>query len=183
MVLVWVVPTAGCKKLEKSRLKVSCGSMLNGVGVPIFLPVLGSTWMLIELLEVQPDEESVQMTKLMLEEDILGEKRDPSSSFANFVEELKCGSSHFSRPLQVDDCEKFDPLKACEYFNSCFKDPSNFTVVLVGNFDLAIAFPHILQYLGGIPRSPEQVLNFKRDELTDLPFTFPSTVVRWKMFT
>ncbi|XP_073121988.1 zinc protease PQQL-like [Henckelia pumila] len=110
------------------------------------------------------------MTKLMLEEDILGEKRDPSSSFANFVEELKCGSSHFSRPLQVDDCEKFDPLKACEYFNSCFKDPSNFTVVLVGNFDLAIAFPHILQYLGGIPRSPEQVLNFKRDVVTQIPF-------------
>lgn len=43
--------------------------------------------------------------------------------------------------------EKFDPLKSCEYFSTCFKDPSNFTVVLVGNIDRAIVVQLILHYL------------------------------------
>lgn len=55
------------------------------------------------MTEIEPDEEAVKMTKLMVEEDIRSEERDPSISFANFVKELKCGSSHFSRPLKVDD--------------------------------------------------------------------------------
>lgn len=51
------------------------------------------------------------------------------------------------QPIRIKDLQKVDPLKACEYFNSCFKDPSTFTVVIVGNLDPTIALPLILQYL------------------------------------
>ncbi|RZC53602.1 hypothetical protein C5167_012446 [Papaver somniferum] len=50
-------------------------------------------------------------------------------------------------PIRVANLHKVDPIKACEYFGSCFKDPSSFTVVIVGNLDPASAHPLILQYL------------------------------------
>lgn len=51
------------------------------------------------------------------------------------------------QPIRINELRKVDPVKACEYFNSCFRDPSTFTVVIVGNLDPSIALPLILQYL------------------------------------
>lgn len=51
------------------------------------------------------------------------------------------------QPIGMKDLNKVNPFKACEYYNSCFKDPSTFTLVIVGNIDPAVAQPLILQYL------------------------------------
>jgi hypothetical protein len=51
------------------------------------------------------------------------------------------------QPIRISDLKKVNPIRACEYFNNCFKDPSAFTVVVVGNIDPAISIPLILQYL------------------------------------
>lgn len=56
----------------------------------------------------------------------------------------------FMQPIKKHDLQKVDPLKACEYFSQCFRDPSAFTVVIVGNIDPAVALPLILQYLVSI---------------------------------
>ncbi|XP_073298175.1 zinc protease PQQL-like [Primulina huaijiensis] len=130
------------------------------------------------MTNLEPSEEDVKIVMQMAEESVRAQERDPFNAFANRVRELNYGSSYFFRPIKIGDIQKVDPLKSCEYFNNCFKDPSTFTVVLVGNIDPAIACPLILQYLGGIPRPPEPIFNFKRDELQGLPFTFPSTVIR-----
>ncbi|KAK3161034.1 hypothetical protein QOZ80_1BG0070790 [Eleusine coracana subsp. coracana] len=82
------------------------------------------------------------------------------------------------QPIRISDLKKVDPIRACEYFNSCFKDPSAFTVVIVGKIDPAISLPLVLQYLGGIPRVPDAVQPLTRDDLKGLPFKFPSTIIR-----
>ncbi|KAK2986241.1 hypothetical protein RJ640_027336 [Escallonia rubra] len=128
--------------------------------------------------DVQPGEEDVKIVMQMAEEAVRAQERDPFTAFANRVRALNYGNSYFFRPIGISDLGKVDPFKACEYFNSCFKDPSTFTVVIVGNIDPAVASPLILQYLGGIPRCTEPVLHFSRDDLKGLPFTFPSTVIR-----
>lgn len=63
-----------------------------------------------------------------------------------------------SQPIKIGDLRKVDPFKACEYFNNCFKDPSTFTVVIVGNIDPSIACPLILQYLVSGVASSRQFL-------------------------
>ncbi|XP_061347588.1 zinc protease PQQL-like isoform X3 [Gastrolobium bilobum] len=125
-----------------------------------------------------PDEEDVKIVMQMAEEAVCAQDRDPYTAFANRVKELNYGNSYFFRPIRKSDLQKVDPLKACEYFSKCFKDPSTFTVVIVGNIDPTIALPLILQYLGGIPKPPEPIMNFNRDELKGLPFTFPTTIYR-----
>ncbi|OIT04261.1 PREDICTED: zinc protease PQQL-like [Nicotiana attenuata] len=127
---------------------------------------------------VEPGEEDVKIVMQMAEEAIRAQERDPYTAFANRVRELNYGNSYFFRPIKFGDLRKVNPYKACEYFNSCFKDPSTFTVVIVGNIDPSIACPLMLQYLGGIPRPPEPVLHFSRDDLKGLPFQFPTTITR-----
>lgn len=127
---------------------------------------------------VVPGEEEVKIVMQMAEEAVRAQERDPYTAFANRVRELNYGDSYFFRPIRISDLRKVDPRKACEYFNSCFKDPSTFTAVIVGNIDPRMATPLILQYLGGIPRLSEPILNFNRDELKGLPFTFPATIAR-----
>lgn len=130
------------------------------------------------MTNVIPREEEVNIVMQMAEEAIHAQERDPYTAFANRVKELNYGNSYFFRPIRIRDLRNVDPLKACEYFSSCFKDPSTFTVVIVGNIDPKIALPLILQYLGGIPKPHEPVLHFNRDDLKGLPFTFPKTIIR-----
>ncbi|CAD5335078.1 unnamed protein product [Arabidopsis thaliana] len=127
---------------------------------------------------VMPQEEEVGIVMQMAEESVRARERDPYTVFANRVKELNYGNSYFFRPIRISELRKVDPLKACEYFNSCFRDPSTFTVVIVGNLDPTIALPLILQYLGGIPKPPQPVLNFNRDDLKGLPFTFPTKITK-----
>ncbi|KAK8679341.1 hypothetical protein V6N13_144796 [Hibiscus sabdariffa] len=130
------------------------------------------------ITNVIPGEEEVKIVMEMAEEAVRAQERDPYTAFANRVKEINYGNYYFFRPIRTSDLMKVDPVKACEYFNSCFKDPSTFTVVIAGNIDPSIAVPLILQYLGGIPKSPEAIFNYNRDDLKGLPFKFPTTIVR-----
>ncbi|XP_047310984.1 zinc protease PQQL-like [Impatiens glandulifera] len=130
------------------------------------------------VVNVEPSEEDTKIVMQMTEEAIRAQERDPYNIFANRVRELNYGRSYFFKQIRLNDLRSVDPFKACEYFSNCFKDPSTFTVVIVGNVDPAVARPIILQYLGGIPRPPEPIFKFNRDELKELPFDSPSTVMR-----
>ncbi|KAI4380729.1 hypothetical protein MLD38_006890 [Melastoma candidum] len=127
---------------------------------------------------VAPGEGEVKIVMQMAEEAVRAQERDPYTAFANRVRELNYGNAHFFRPIKLGDLKRVDPLRACEYFNTCFKDPSTFTVVMVGSINPAIALPIILQYLGGIPRPPEPVLQYNRDDLTGLPVALPKKIIR-----
>ncbi|KAH7414951.1 hypothetical protein KP509_14G020500 [Ceratopteris richardii] len=127
---------------------------------------------------VVPGREEVKLVMQMTKEAILAQERDPFTAFANRVRELNYGDSYYFKPVTVKELKKIDPKKACQYFDSCFKDPSTFTVAIVGNVDPETALPLILLYLGGIPRPTEPVMYYQRDELKGLPFTFPAGVVR-----
>lgn len=127
---------------------------------------------------VIPGDEEVKLVMQMTKEAILALERDPFTAFANRVRELNYGNSYYFKPVTVKELNKIDPKKACQYFDNCFKDPSTFTVAIVGNVDPETALPLILQYLGGIPKPKEPIMHLQRDDLKGLPFTFPAGVVR-----
>ncbi|KAH9303201.1 hypothetical protein KI387_014784, partial [Taxus chinensis] len=127
---------------------------------------------------VVPGDEEVNLVMEMTKEAIRAQERDPFTAFANRVRELNYGNSYFFKPAKVKDLKKVDAKRSCLYFDSCFKDPSTFTVVIVGKIDPAVALPLISQYLGGIPKPVKPVMHFNRDELKALPFKFPRSIVR-----
>lgn len=125
---------------------------------------------------VAPGHEEVKIVMQMAEEAIRAQERDPYTAFTNRVREINYGNSYFFRvctsavffllfsspflkfftmasnflfmqPIRISELKKVNPIRACEYFNNCFKDPSSFTVVIVGNIDPASSLPLVLQYL------------------------------------
>jgi len=128
--------------------------------------------------EVESADEEVKLVMQMTLEGIKAQERDPFTAYANRVRELNYGDSYYFKPINARELNKVDPIRACQYFDDCFKDPSTFTVAIVGTIDIEKALPLILQYLGGIPRPAKPVMEYNRDELTALPFTFPARVVR-----
>ncbi|KAL8153842.1 hypothetical protein V2J09_011602 [Rumex salicifolius] len=127
---------------------------------------------------VEPDERNISRLNQILEEIVQAEERDPFTAFSKRVTQIKYGNSYFFKPLQMIDLPKIDYKVACEYFNNCFKDPSSFTVVIVGNLEPSIANPLIVEYLGGIPKSSSPVFHFDYDSLTSIPRTFPTKTIR-----
>ncbi|XP_074269178.1 zinc protease PQQL-like [Silene latifolia] len=130
------------------------------------------------MTRVQPEEEDINRVLHMVEDIIRADERDPYTVFTNRVTRIKCGSSYFYKPAQVTDLPKIDPAKACEYFDLCFKDPSSFTVVIVGNIDPAMIHQPIMEYLGGIPKPSEPILHFNLNDLKGLPSCPPANIVR-----
>ncbi|BBN04021.1 zinc protease [Marchantia polymorpha subsp. ruderalis] len=127
---------------------------------------------------VQPGEEEVKLVMQMTREEIKAQERDPFTAYANRVRELNYGNSYYFKPVTARDLNKVNPKKACEYFDNSFRDPSSFTVAIVGNIEPAKAVPLILRFLGGIPKPEKPIMEFQRDELKALPFTFPDGVIR-----
>ncbi|KAK9705868.1 hypothetical protein RND81_07G088100 [Saponaria officinalis] len=128
--------------------------------------------------EVQAEEEDIKRVVHMVEDLIRADERDPYTAFINRMTRIKYGNSYFYKPTLLTDIPKINPTKACEYFDLCFKDPSTFTIVIVGNIDPAMIHQPIMEYLGGIPKPSEPLLHFKLNDLKGLPSSPPANIVR-----
>ncbi|KAL8136373.1 hypothetical protein V2J09_002374 [Rumex salicifolius] len=127
---------------------------------------------------VESVEDDIARLKEILVEILHAEERDPFTAFSKRVTQIKYGNSYFFKSCQVSDLPKIDYKIACDYFNNCFKDPSSFTVVIVGNIEPSMANPLILEYLGGIPKPSSPIFHFDYDSLTSIPCTFPTKTIR-----
>ncbi|XP_024516679.1 zinc protease PQQL-like [Selaginella moellendorffii] len=127
---------------------------------------------------VHPGNDEVKLVMQMTKEGIEAQERDPFTAYVNRVREINYGNSYYFKPITVKDLRKVDPLRACAFFDSCFKDPSAFTIAIVGKIIPEKVVPLILQYLGGIPSPSEPVMKYNRDDLQGLPFTFPAGIIR-----
>ncbi|GJP47352.1 hypothetical protein CLOM_g6553 [Closterium sp. NIES-68] len=129
---------------------------------------------------ITAEQKDVALIMQMTREAVRAQRRDPFTAFANRVREISYGSSYQFKPITEADLRRVDFKRACEYLERAFKDPTPFTVVIVGNTRLAAALPLIQQYLGGIPVPPpdDAMPRYERDSLTPLPFKFPDTLIR-----
>lgn len=166
---------------KRADVSVDIGSYVrsfSGVCSPTDLETALQLVYLLFTNNVVPGEEEVHKVLEVTKESIHARERDPYTVYENRVREINYGDSYFFKALKINDLQKVDSRKACAYFNSCFKDPSTFTVLIVGKINPPVALPLIIQYLGGIPKPANPVLHFDRDELKGLPFIFPGTIVR-----
>ncbi|KAE9458978.1 hypothetical protein C3L33_09118, partial [Rhododendron williamsianum] len=124
--------------------------------------------------KVKATEEKLKAVMELLETD-----QDAFTYFNNYVKKLNGGESYFMKSVNAEELQKVDPNIACDFFNSCYLDPSSFVVVLVGDFDASVARPLIEEFLGGIPMPAGPVIRIQRDNLTPIPFNFPPAPVSY----
>eukprot|EP00898_Chlorokybus_atmophyticus_P001425 jgi/Chlat1/2283/Chrsp17S02583 len=99
-------------------------------------------------------EKELKLIMRMTREGILASQRNPFYMFSQRVKYINYGNCYYFKPLTVQEFDKIDPHYACQYFDDCFRNPAEFTVLVVGP----------------PPRKPE--------DLTPLPFTFPDGILK-----
>ncbi|GLJ23434.1 hypothetical protein SUGI_0443550 [Cryptomeria japonica] len=130
------------------------------------------------LKSIIPGDDEINVAMQTIKEKIRAQEREPFTAFSERINQINYGKSYFFKPIRIKDIQKMNPKRSCQYFDSCFKDPSTFTVVIVGNIKAELVLPLILQYLGDIPKPLKPVMHFNREELKALPFMFSKKRVR-----
>eukprot|EP00959_Pyramimonas_sp_CCMP1952_P379997 7960507-Pyramimonas_sp.AAC.1 len=67
----------------------------------------------------------------MTAEYIEGLQRDPHHVFSNRVRYVNYGNCWYFKPMTKKEFLRVDPFEACDFFSKCFRNPKEFTVVLV----------------------------------------------------
>mmetsp|Transcript_48705 Transcript_48705/g.115766 ORF Transcript_48705/g.115766 Transcript_48705/m.115766 type:complete len:1036 (+) Transcript_48705:39-3146(+) len=153
--------------------------------------------------QLRPDRDSLAVLLRMLREQVENQWRDPHARFANKISELNSGGSSFFKPLTASDIDAIDTHLACAFFRRCFRDPSDFTLVLSGNLDESALLPLLEQYVASIPRpmpsppssvaaaaasplatsTPSQpLLPTSRENLTPVEVAFPEERVEAQLY-
>lgn len=75
---------------------------------------------------------------------------DPNSVFHDSIKYIMSGYNIRGKSINENELNKIDMLKTHQIFKERFKDPSDFTFVFVGSFNLDSIKPLIESYIGGI---------------------------------
>lgn len=76
---------------------------------------------------------------------------NPDMALRDTVRTTMAGYNYRARPLTIDIMKELDHKKAFDFYKDRFADASDFTFVLVGNFDIAKMKELVKMYLGGLP--------------------------------
>ena len=121
------------------------------------------------------DEEAFAAWKGQIISALRDQMADPGVQFQRrFVDELY--KKHPRRRMLVaEDFEKLDLDQALAFQKQRFADLSDFTFVMVGNFDVAAVKPLVLSYLGGLPGKK------KKEKWRDVKVSLPKGQVRFEV--
>ncbi|MFH1146265.1 MAG: insulinase family protein [Pseudomonadota bacterium] len=100
----------------------------------------------------------------------------PETAFRDTVQ-LTLGQNHYrSEPLTEGFLGKVDLSKAFEIYRNRFADASDFTFILVGNFDVESLRPTVEEYLGGLP------VVWRKEQGKDTGMDYPRGIVEKQVF-
>eukprot|EP00899_Mesostigma_viride_P018829 jgi/Mesvir1/26948/Mv20668-RA.1 len=128
--------------------------------------------------ETRPVEQELKVVMRMTREAIVAQNRDPLKVYGDRVRFLNYGNCYFYKPVTLEEFDRIDPHYSCQYFNNCFRNPAEFTVVLVGTIHEDELLALLEKFVAGIPPVGEDFPPPKSKEtLKPLPFQFPDGIL------
>ena len=131
------------------------------------------------------DPEILETLMQMQEQKIRNQSRDPESKYSEVVRSLVYGKSYHSQRITVKSLHQMNSEQACRFFDACFVDPSEFTLVFIGAIDVNTFLPLVQKYLGSIPPAkPAKLLQAfegikdRSRNITPFPLTFPERSIK-----
>lgn len=97
---------------------------------------------------------------------------DPAAAFADTISTIMTQGHFRARHLSTELLDEMDLDEAFAFYRDRFADASDFTFILVGNFDIEAIRPLIETYLGGLPSSGRE------EEWRDVGIDPPTGVIR-----
>ncbi|MEO1083090.1 MAG: insulinase family protein, partial [Acidobacteriota bacterium] len=101
--------------------------------------------------------------------------KNPGTSFGDKLSAVMSGDHVRRRPLTVERLGEINPQRALEIYKDRFADASDFTFVMVGNFELEAVRPLLETYLGGLPSTNRE------ESWRDIGIERPEGAVRFEV--
>lgn len=102
--------------------------------------------------DVRKDDESFAALYNQYKTYLTNKVLDPNSAFSDSVNVTISQHNERHKPFSLDLLDQVDQQVALDIFKGRFKNPADFTVYIVGNFDEKQMEADILTYLGGIKK-------------------------------
>lgn len=99
--------------------------------------------------------------------------RNPREVFQERLDAVNSSGHYTSKPLTSDAVAALDRERMLAYYRARFANAADFTLFVVGAFQVDTVIPLLTRYVGSLPSSGSRTSTFK-----DLGIQFPSTVQR-----
>lgn len=154
------------------------GELNEGISGSCTPQDLETMFQLIYLYFTAPrmDEPAFDSFRKRLSQVLKHRDTSPETAFKDTVQ-LTLGQNHYrSEPLTEAFLSKVDLSKAFEIYRTRFADASDFTFILVGNFEVENLRPLAEKYLGGLP------VSWRKEKWKDTGMEYPKGIIEKQVF-
>lgn len=71
-----------------------------------------------------------------MRESLIAQIRNPATSFLKRSRAINYGNCYYFQMPELEDLDTLDVDAACDHFNTCYKDPAEFTICLTGQVEV-----------------------------------------------
>jgi len=71
-----------------------------------------------------------------MRESLIAQIRNPATSFVKRSRAINYGNCYYFQMPELEDLDTLDVDAACDHFNTCYKDPAEFTICLTGQVEV-----------------------------------------------
>jgi zinc protease len=119
------------------------------------------------------DPEAFALMKQQIETAVANRGRSPNQAFSEKVTQVTTSNHYTSRPLTAADVASLDRGRMLEAYRSWFRNAADFTVFMVGAFQVDSAVPLLARYVGSLPSAGAPSSQYK-----DAGVRFPAGIER-----
>ncbi|KAA6421450.1 MAG: chloroplast processing enzyme, partial [Trebouxia sp. A1-2] len=130
----------------------------------------------LQAIKSHPTQKTWQTVMLYMRESLIAQIRNPATSFLKRSRAINYGNCYYFQMPELGDLDTLNVDAACDHFNTCYKDPAEFTICLTGQIEEDALLKLVERYLASIPR-PSDAAPRTIASLTPLPVQFPQGVI------
>jgi zinc protease len=119
------------------------------------------------------DTEAFGLMKRQLEAAVANRGRSPGQVFNERVSQINTSNHYTSEPLTEARIATIDRAKLVAFYRAHFANAADFTLFMVGTFDVEQTIPLLARYAGSLPSTGTRTAAFK-----DMGVRFPGAIVR-----
>jgi zinc protease len=119
------------------------------------------------------DPDAFAVMRRQLDAAVANRGRSPGQAFGEKLEAVNSSNHFTSEPLTADTVATLDPAKMLAQYRQRFANAADFTIFMVGAFDVEKTLPLLAQYVGALPSTGPRSSAFR-----DSGVRFPAGVER-----
>ena len=119
------------------------------------------------------DAESWAVLKRQLDAMVANRGNAPAQVFGEKLAQMNTSDHYTARPLTADGVASLDPAKMIAFYKQRFANAADFTLIMVGKFDVDATVPLLARYVGSLPSTGRKTSTFR-----DVGIHFPDAAAR-----